>query len=510
VTLAAPDLGAALLSGFDRGLGLPPEQDTRFPTPLDVAQRLDRKFKATPAIQLINDALVWAEQTPDARLIVTMPPQEGKSSLVTRYGSLWALLRDPSRRVALTSYGDRLARRWGRAIRADIRTNSGYQGMLDLGLRISQDARASDEWELAGGGGGIYTAGVRSAITGRPVDWLVIDDPHKDRKDADSLILREDVWDWWESSASARLAPGAPVTLVLTRWHNDDLAGRLMREQPGVWRLVHIPAQADPHLIDPDPLGRDPGEYMVSARGRSLENWESRKRDAGDEWEPLYQGNPAAPGGDVFEVDRIRYWHPARDRGTITTTRTWPLAQCWRFATVDTASSKSTSADYTVVGAWAIPPDGHLVLLDLARERVPIHRQIELARPLVERWNLDITYVEAGMKGTQLVRELLGQGWQVDDLIADKSKQLRAGPLARRIREGRVWIPSEHAWLQEVLKELREFPNSRHDDIVDVFAYAARANWSEWVIPQSGLPAPAKVRPGGADAVIPDPMSVEF
>ncbi len=476
-------------AAFRRGLGLPPlGGPSVYPTPLDLACAVDIRFRRTRALEIINDALVWAESTPDARLIIVMPPQEGKSTLVTRFCTTWALQRNPRRRCAITSYADRLARRWGRRIRNDIQSNAGQGDTLDLGLRVAADQRAADEWELSGTEGGVYTAGVGGSLVGRPVDWLVIDDPVKGRREAESQIVSEDLWEWWEGTASTRLAPGAPVILVLTRWHHADLAGRLMDAQPGVWRLVHIPAQADPDLCDPDPLDREWGEFMDSARGRTLEQWAKRKLDAGDEWDPQYQGNPAPPGGTTFDVSRLQRWtwgvteHGESIRCGV---HDWALSTCMRFATIDTATSTKTSADFTVASAWAIPPDGSLVLLDVVRDRLPPHRQVDAVRPLVARWKLDRVWVEPNLKSTELVRAATREGLPVDDVIADRSKELRAVLAARMLDRGEVWFPASHSEVDAVVREVDQFPNGAHDDFVDTFAYAANVRFEEWVPPSA-------------------------
>lgn len=463
-------------------------------TPLDLLGIVFPKTVRTPALELVNDAVVWAESTPDARLIVTLAPQEAKSSTVTRAGSLYLLRQDPSRRIVIASYADQLARRWGRTIRNDITAHSGSRGSFDLGLRLAADARARDEWELTTGGG-VYSVGVRGGLTGKAADAMIIDDPVKDRKDAESPTLSQDTWEWWESTASTRLAPGAPVILVLTRWAYSDLAGRLMRAQPGVWRLLHIPAQADPALVDPDPLGRQPGEFMVSAQGRSLTQWEARKRDAGDQWSALYQGSPVDPGGETFDVDKLAWWHLTPDGLGIAVGagRVWQLAECYRFITIDTASSTRGSADYTVASAWAVPPDGSLVLLDVRRDRVPEHKQIDLASPLAQKWAPDVTWVEATMAGTRLVRAAVQAGLRIADLKADRSKTVRAALAAQWVDQGRVWFPAPGqpgalpaATLADVLEEMRQFPSGRHDDFVDTLAYAAAVAWEQYLPPDSG------------------------
>lgn len=265
----------------------------KWATPGELAVSIDPRTRQTPALDLIDAELVRAFNTPDARLVISMPPQEGKSQRASRRFPLWCLTQNPDLRIAIASYEMNTARRWGRTIRDDIAQNT-----EEIGLRVREDLSAQGEWQLAGHEGGVYSAGVGGALTGRPVDLLIIDDPVKGREQADSPTIREKTWDWWTDSASTRLAPGAPVILILTRWHNDDLAGRLLAAEDGKrWRVVNIPAQADhrPERGETDPLGREPGEFMLSARDteKAKRNWPRIKVQAGPRtWASLYQGRP--------------------------------------------------------------------------------------------------------------------------------------------------------------------------------------------------------------------------
>jgi hypothetical protein len=163
--------------------------------------------------------------------------------------------------------------------------------------------------------GGVFSVGIGGGLTGRPVDLMVIDDPIKDRKQADSEAYRENVWDWWTDVASTRLAPGAPVVLILTRWHEDDLAGRLLAAEDGHrWKVLRIPAQADhdPDKGETDPLGREPGEYLDSARGRTDAQWEAIKVRVGSRtWPRSTRAAEPARGRHV----------PPRPGGRSTTSR---------------------------------------------------------------------------------------------------------------------------------------------------------------------------------------------
>lgn len=471
-------------------------------SPFALAQRLDRRIIRTPALDLVDRAIVDWITGRQLRTMIVLGPQEGKTTGV-RYGCLQGLRYDPMLRFAVASYSDRMARRVPRWVRNDAEAHPA------LGLRLADDQKAAGDWRLDNGVGGMYGAGVGGSWSGEPVDRLIIDDVFKDRDAADSEVRRETVRDWWSSTATARLSEGGAVLIVNTRWHHDDLIGQLLKADRlsglAEWRVIHIPAQADPKVLDPDPLGRAAGEFMVSARGRTTESWERRKREAGDQWMPVYQGAPSNPGGDVFDPDRLHWWTLTPDgRGVATgpagAGRVWPLSQCRRFVTIDTATSTRGTADYTVASAWAVPPDGTLILLDVRRDRVPEHRQIELARPLVQRWRVDCVYVEATMAGTRLVRDAVAAGIRIDDLKADRGKTVRNAPAAKWVEQGRVWFPAPASatalpadLLRDVLEELRQFPSGRHDDFVDTLGYAVAVVMDTYMPPWSGRDDPGVV-----------------
>ncbi len=184
----------------------------------------------------------------------------------------------------------------------------------------------------------MFAAGIGGGFTGRPVDLLIIDDPIKDREQADSHIYRENVWDWWTDVGAARLAPGAPVMLILTRWHHDDLAGRLLAADDGATggsstsppRPTTTPPRARP-----TPSAARPASSWTSARGRTRPQWERRKRMAGSRtWAALYQGRPAPDAGNLFKRD----WWP---RTTSPVGR--PRRRVPRVPGADPATSRSSS-----------------------------------------------------------------------------------------------------------------------------------------------------------------------
>lgn len=446
-------------------------------TPGQLAHHLDARNVATPALDLIDQALVDLLDTPDGRLIISMPPQEGKSQRASRRFPLWALTRNPDLRVAIASYEHNVARRWGRAIRDDIVQNENV-----LRLSVRADVSAQNEWQLSGHGGGVYTTGVGGALTGRAVDLLVIDDPVKDRQQADSRLYRERVWDWWTDVASTRLAPGAPVVLILTRWHHDDLAGRLMAAEDGhLWRYLNIPAQAEDDPEHPDPLGRGIGEFMESARGRTPEQWEAIKVRSGSRtWASLYQGRPTPDTGNLFPSDGwARYTQPlwvVRDDGARVIPGLDPereeLVQSWDFTFKDTAGT-----DYVVGQVW-LRRGQDAYLLDMVRRRASFTESCQMMLDLTARWPQAVAkLVEDKANGPAIMNALRTRVGGLIPVEPEGSKYARAVAVSPLVESQNVKLPDPSAvegtaWVTDLTEEARDFPQAAHDDTVDGFSQA--------------------------------------
>ncbi len=448
----------------------------RWATPGDLAKHLDARTIQTPALDLIDAELVRLADTPDGRLIISMPPQEGKSQRASRRFPLWVLTQNPDTRIAITSYELGVARRWGRAIRDDITTHA-----TDLGLRVRDDLSAQHEWQLDGHDGGVYAAGIGGALTGRPVDLLVIDDPIKDREQADSKVYRDRVWDWWTDVASTRLAPGAPVVLILTRWHHDDLAARLLKAEDGhLWRVLNIPAQADhdPGKGGTDPLGREPGEFMASARRRTSEQWQAiRVRSGARTWAALFQGKPTPDEGGLFPRDGWSFYDIApwleRDDGS----RVVPglanvggdVIQSWDMTFKDTAGT-----DYVVGQVW-LRRGVDCWLLDQVRARMNFPATCTAVKALTARWpQAVLKLVEDKANGPAVIAQL---SRTVPGFIAEEphgSKLARASAVSPLVEARNVHLPdpSIAPWVGDLVEEAAEFPNGTHDDQVDAMSQA--------------------------------------
>jgi predicted phage terminase large subunit-like protein len=477
-------------AALDRVLPKPPKP-RRWASPGAMAAELDpANHRTTAALDHIDAALAtWADAPvgDGNKLMIFCPPQEGKSQKVSRRTPAWLLTHDPTLRIAIVSYAANKAERWGRQIRRDILSHP------ELKITLQQDSRAAGRWETVEGGQ-LVCVGIDGGITGEPVDVLIIDDPVRGRAEAESTTYREAAWDWWESNGSTRLSSRGRVCLMMTRWHEDDLAGRLLKNEPGQWQVVRIPAIAE----EGDPLGRAPGEELVSVQNRQPGYFSALEATrSAYVWLSIYMQTPTAAEGMIFKRLWWRYHRPApagaygserRDLGG----RIWDLDTCNRFITVDLAASTKTSADFTVASALAFTLDGDLILLDRARARVGEEQHFDLVRPLADRWDIQVTWIERGMIGTTLIREATTSGLIVLPLEVDTDKVTRALPAADRCKAGRVWLPAGAPWLEKWLTETSQFPVGAHDDQVDTLGHAVRVAVTKWMPPPTtpAIPPP--------------------
>lgn len=507
--MPADTFAPSLADLLDREAGQNLVAASRFATPGDLARYCEAGTVQTPTLDLIDQAAAAVILGDVRRQQIYAPPQTGKSQRISRWTPLWALLQDATLRIAIISADSELARRWGRTIRRDLVAHP------ELGLTLRADSQAAGRWETTAGGE-LFCAGYGTGTTGRPVDLLIIDDPFPDRAAAESKTIRERVWEFWENDASTR---ARRAILMHTRWHVDDLAGRLLQREPGEWAVLSVPAVAED---DDDPLGRTPGEEIQSAN-RKLHPpgyyHEQQKRVSPYVWSSLYQQHPTAAQGGIFKRGDWRYWNHTVDTAEAGGRRwlhlerdSFDLADCHRFITIDLATSVKTSADFTVAAAWAITLSGDVVLLDRVRQRVPEVDHADLIAPLRQRWlgPYGVVHIESRMFGTTLVYALGRAGVPVAELEADADKLTRALAAAGLVRQHRVWLPADAPWLDEWIDEHADFPNVAHDDQVDVMAYAARIAIAHWLPPTTAEQDDAARATAQPDHGYVDLMSASF
>jgi predicted phage terminase large subunit-like protein len=415
-------------------------------------------------LDLLDRTLVRVVES-GGRLVVAMPPRHGKSLLTSKFLPAWFLARWPRRRVVLASYEADYAAGWGRQARDLLELH----GRRLFDVKVRQDTSAAARWEIAGHGGGMVTAGIGGALTGRGADLLIVDDPLKNPEEAASATRREAVWNWFAQVASTRLEPGAAVVVVMTRWHVDDLAGRLVDgDELDRWEVLELPALAD----EGDVLGRAPGEALWPQRFGVEALAEQRRVLGSQPFSALYQQRPVPAEGAIFKREWIRYFVP-RQGGYDLGGRFEGEEFVRRFQTVDLAVSTKSTADWTVIATWGVTSRKELLLLDVVRRRMEGPEIVPALRAGFERWKPTSIGVEQVAFQLSIVQAAQRDGLPVVALRPDKDKVSRAMTAAARMESAQVFFPRDAVWLGEFERELLQFPAGKHDDQVDTLSYAA-------------------------------------
>jgi predicted phage terminase large subunit-like protein len=393
------------------------------------------------------------------RLIIEMPPRSGKSELASHWFPVWYLRQWPDREIILASYEADFAAKWGRKTRNSILENGDK-----LKIQLSPDSQATNRWETTMGGG-MVTAGVGGPITGRGAHLLIVDDPIKNQEEAFSEVYREKTWDWFRSTAYTRLEPGGVAVLIMTRWHNDDLAGRLIREMENggeKWEVICFPAVAE---VDDD-IGRFTGEALWPERF-NLDALGQIKNAVGSRiWFSMYQQRPTPLEGAVFQ----REWFKIADKGPAV----YPRVRFWDFAATE-AKGKS-DPDWTA-GALVSVIDGQWWVYDIRRIR-GTPKSVEDLVVQTAQIDSNLTQIwieqEPGSSGIHTIdyyqRSVL-VGYPVQGLRTTGPKILRAQPMSAAAEAGNVFLVNG-SWVNDFLDEVEAFPAGAHDDQVDAVSGA--------------------------------------
>ena len=455
-----------------------PEVRTRWAEPADMAEDLSGgRWVRAPHLELYSRELRDAISVPNSRLMVWMPPQHGKTEL-TRWAAAWALASDPARRLLSSSYGDDRAVRYGRW------TRNLLQAHPELLVDLADDATRMDEWYTTAEGG-MMSAGVGSGITGMGFDLVVVDDPVRSRADVESPTYRRKQWEWFTDDLSTRLRPGASIIVVQTRWHRDDLSGRLLAEaQAGgdQWRVVHLEALVEPpregRAKPPDPLGRQVGEALWPDRYPVKVLEAIRRRLGPYGWGSLYQGDPKPRGGGAYWTDDdLRL---ARERTPRTGAGALAVDLSRVVVAVDPAGSAEPGSDETgivVAGRERLVRRAG-VLADLSgvmstdqwgRAAVQAYIQHRADKILYER--------NYGGDAMAAVIRTAAHGLGVptppiEPVTAKRGKALRAEPVHQLYREGLVWHVAVWPDLDEQLTTWNPDTSTDSPDRLDALVYA--------------------------------------
>lgn len=430
-------------------------------------------YKEDPATLLIADTLDLVVKGQIDRLMIIAPPQHGKSELASvRLPPFWLGVR-PDDPVLLASYAASLAESKSRHAREIVESGE-YRSLFPL-PRIRRDSRAVDRWELARPhSGGLLAVGVRGPITGHGGMLGIVDDPIENWEQAQSPTIREAIWNWWQSTFRSRIWERGAIILIMTRWHEDDLAGRLLADQGSQWSVLRLPAISETQEVRdlrnkrlglpaglPDPLSRGAGEPLCPSRFSLTELLRIQKDVGSLVWESLYQGSPTAPSGNRFkrewfkivdespaELTRCRYWDKAatEDGGARTAGVLEGIHQDGRLFIED-----------VVKGQWATGTRDDIILQTAYLDRN-------------RRGNTVAIWVEqepgsGGKESAQLSVRLLS-GFPVYTERVTGSKDVRLEPFRAQCEAGNVYLV-KGAWNAEYIDELISIPNGRFRDQSD-------------------------------------------
>jgi predicted phage terminase large subunit-like protein len=417
-------------------------------------------------LEMLSDRLVRLharEPGQPRRLLVTMPPRHGKSELCSHWFPVWGLALDPTTKIILASYEAEFAKTWGRKARRSM-----TDAYPMVGSRIVDDSRAAHRWETTAGGG-MCTAGVGGPITGRGGNILICDDPIKNAEEANSQTIRDNIWEWWTTTFLTRLEPDRLgrepiVILIMTRWHEDDLAGRIMAsEEFKFWDHLNLPALAEPE----DELGRREGEALWPERF-SEATLESRRQEIGTRaFTALYQQRPSPAEGAAI----LRSWWQWYDDAP-------PLdefdqiIQSW-----DPTFKDAASSDFVAGGVLGRMHDAFYVL-DCEHNRLNGPGTLDAIYGMDRAWPrarylLMEDSASGSMIGQLLQRE---RGYVVMIGTKGRSKEVRlhwgVNSVAAVIQRGKVFLPRGRSWAMKLVDEAANFPNGQHDDLIDMLVQA--------------------------------------
>lgn len=395
------------------------------------------------------------------RLMIFMPPGSAKSHYANVMFSAWYVGRNPKSALLVCSASSELAGQWGRRVR-NLVQNPVYRGIFHTGL--SNDNAAADRW-ATDQGGQYYAAGVGSNIVGRRADLAILDDPVADREHAESESERERLWEWYRWDFWTRLKPQAAVILIMTRWHEIDLAGLLLEDakQGGEpWEVISLPALAEAN----DPLGRGLDEPLWPEWFTSRQFAEARRDPR--RWSALYQQRPVPETGLYFQSDWIRWYDQAPARATL------QVYGASDYAVTDGAG------DFTVHLVAGVDPNDDLYILDLWRRQTTSDKWIDGLLDLGEQWK-PLNWAEEQGQILKSIGPFLDKRmnerrvyFSREQFVSIRDKPTRAQSIRGRLAMGKVYLPRNAPWVTDLVAEMLSFPAGRHDDSVDCLSLIGR------------------------------------
>jgi len=431
---------------------------------------------------------------PVRNVLITMPPRHAKSTFSTVMFPPYFMARDPRRYIMSCSYNAQLATDFGRQVRTHVDTPFVNQAFPNM--HLSKDSRAADTWRTEEGGA-YFAVGIGGTTSGRPANLLIVDDPIKSREEAESMTQRNRIWDYYTSALTTRLQPQAngepPAQLIiLTRWHPDDLAGRIMKTEDwaeGRWMHINFPAIVDKPKTRPTSRRSLPtfhAQYLSAEEYKRapsnkryiqefdevslwperfpLDELKRRQRLNPREFASLYQQQPYIEGGNLIKTE---WWQTYPKDLNPENFQTLVIG-------VDTAFKKSETSDFSVAIIAGMDRDGDIYIVDVIRGRYDFPELKQRLIRLNSVWRgkgLRSFYIEDKASGQSLIQELKRHsGISVLPYKVVHDKVARVNAVLPIIQSGRVHLPESAPWLDDFVSECVTFPGSAHDDQVDALS----------------------------------------
>ena len=390
------------------------------------------------------------------RLLVCMPPGSAKSTYSSVAFPSWYLAKNPTKSVIAASHTADLVEGFGRRAR-NLMASKEHQNLYEV--QVAADSSAAGRWATTSGGG-YYAVGVGGSVTGRRADLMIVDDPIRGREDADSERVRAKTWDWYVNDLLTRAKPECKIVVAATRWHEDDLMGRILEREPERWTIICLPMLAGVN----DPLGRSVGE-------RLWPEWYTEEMVATAQldvrsWNALYQQEPAAEDGEYFK----HIWMTEYDDAP----KDLHIYGASDYAVTD------GGGDYTEHGIFGVDHNGNIYVLDWWRGQTAADVWIEEKCNLIRKHQPLCWFGEAGPIRRSVEPFMLKRmdernaHCRIEWLASINDKTARARSIQARMSMGKVFFPKYSAWKADIVAQLVKFPVGKHDDAVDVFSLIGR------------------------------------
>lgn len=385
-------------------------------------------------------------------LIIETPPQHGKSMTITEAFPAWYLGTHPNDRVIVASYNEETANRFARRNKDKINAHGANLFQHSIG-----DVNQAATFELDNHRGAMISRGILSGITGNPANLIIIDDPIKNRVEADSETIRARVWEEWQNSIKSRLAAGAKVIVIMTPWHEDDLAARILQKEHNV-TLLRLPVEAE---LD-DPLGRSPGEPLCPELGKDA-NWlhdfkESYIKDpdgGARAWAALYQCSPRVEEGNLVRRSWWKYYDP-REIKTFGA----------EIISVDATFKDKDDNDFVAISVWGKRRNDYYCQYVLNRH-LNFLATLQAIRTVRQMFPRAMTVLIEDKANGSAIINVLQQEMFCIPVNPRGGKVSRVNAISAAIESGHVFLPMGAVWVNDFVDQFSAFPNAPHDDMVD-------------------------------------------